>query len=655
MRRSLQLERDWVQALVMDQSSPLLKQIVGFAQLAPFGVQVYDANGYFVFVNEQSKQIFGAPPPSNYCVLKDERVAASGNLHLIHKAFAGEPSQLPQFWSAPRQKECAIETYMYPWLGEDGKVQFVLFLYKDVTGEIHLRQEREQVIKERDDAKSLIRAVLEQTQAVVYIKDLDGRYIYVNSQHLRIFNLEEKDVIGRTDFEIFPRHIAAEFHHNDQKVFKSATHIETEEIAIHSDQSAHTYISLKFPLKDSTGELYGLCGISTDVTERRRTERELNAAKRMEAVGILAGGIAHDFNNSLEIIMLVADTILMTGADQDPRLKTSIEAIKASVQGAAVLTRQLLAFARKQSFITKVLQPDLIVRETMGILRNALGADIHFDLDIDDSVWPLRMDPLQLEQILTNLCFNARDAMSRGGRLKVSMKNRSLPGGGEEWQLGKPTGEYVEILVADSGVGMDQATLERVFEPFFTTKPDGQGSGLGLSTVYGIVQQAGGDITVESEPGRGTTFKILFPRSESGTLNVGHSGEEDKRAMHGSETVLLVDDKPQLLAVTANLLKECGYKVIESLSPEAALTTYSALKGQIDIVVTDIVMPTLSGPEMVDRMAAFGKKPKVLFVSAYAQKTFASDLEPSGGHFLTKPYTANQLLREIRTVLDLPT
>jgi two-component system cell cycle sensor histidine kinase/response regulator CckA len=347
-----------------------------------------------------------------------------------------------------------------------------------------MRQERENALKERDDLRIMIESVLNETRAVIYIKNLEGKFIFVNGQFCRIFDRTSAEILGKNDHELFPKEMADEFTANDQRVLRTKSHLEMEEVAIHADQTAHTYLSLKFPLHDSAGALSGVCGISTDISEHRRLERELNAAKRMESLGLLAGGIAHDFNNIIEVILLVADTLLLTGAKAKPEWKASIESMKDSAQSAALLTRQLLAFGMRQTFRTRVLDIGAVVKDTTEFLENAISSDISFSVMIKPDLWSVRADPLQIEQVVTNLTFNARDAMPRGGDLKVTVRNATVKDDDWHWRIGKPEGEFVELLVADTGTGIDSGILERIFEPFFTTRMDGHGSGLGLATVH---------------------------------------------------------------------------------------------------------------------------------------------------------------------------
>jgi two-component system, cell cycle sensor histidine kinase and response regulator CckA len=631
----------------------------------PVGVQIYDSTGHSLFVNEQYIRTFGSPPPPEYCVLEDEIVKTMGGLHLIQKAFAGEITRFPAFWYDPRElkvneaytnkygRRSAIETQLVPVLDRDSKVTYVIFFHRDVTAELFMQQERERALKERDDAKTLIQRVLDQTKAVIYIKDLEGRFIFVNGQFSRVFGLPPDGVLGKADHDLFPAEHADGFRKNDLHVQSTRSHLEIEETAVHCDGSAHTYLSLKFPLDDSAGKLVGVCGISTDVTQYRMLERELSTAKRFELVGLLAGGVAHNFNNLLGIILLAADTLLMKEGKGKPELRRAVESIKDAAQSASFLTRQLLAFGRQQNFQPSVLDLGTAVSGMKEILANALGEDIRFSAELTADAWPVFADPQHVEQVLVNLCLNARDAMPKGGELRVAVRNAKLGADQGNWRVGKPSGDFVELAIADTGCGMEPSVLDRIFEPFFTTKKEGRGTGLGLATVHGIMQGAGGEIAVESEPGKGSVFHIYFPRMHGEAVSRETRPEPGAETYAGSETILLVEDQGPLRQVTANLLRDHGYTVIEARDGPAALELWKVVSEKVDLIMTDIIMPGMSGVEMVRKLRLpSGRGLRVLFASAYSQEKLSEhDLDREAVHFIEKPYSAHGLFAKIREAL----
>lgn len=625
-----------------------IQLVKAFAAHAPVGVQIYDAEGYTVYTNKQHHEIFGGPPPPDYCVLKDDHVKRNGNLHLVHQAFGGTPTIMPLFWYDPGElhgdglseeslgKKAAIETHMIPVFDKGGKVSHVMFIFRDVTAQFYWREERARAIKAQADAMTLIRAVLSQTPAVVFIKDTEGRNLFVNEQFCRAFNMSQDEVIGKRDAEFFPAEMANAFRKTDLHVMKAGSHFEFEEKAQHADGTVHEYLSSKFPIRDSEGNLIGVGGISTDISQFRSLERRLNRAQRMEAMGLLAGGIAHDFNNVLGTILLESDTMLMKGSKNQAEWRASVQAIKDAAQGAALLTRQLLAFGRRQSSEPSNVDVKRVLAKTHSILKKSLGEDIRFIVDVDSELWAVRIDPGHMEQILSNLCINARDAMPKGGTLRISARNAE-----------RSDGQFVFLEVADDGEGIDPKLLDRIFEPFFTTKGGGHRVGLGLATVYGIVQGARAEISVESKLDRGTAFRIYFPRAP-GAAAKDMEGGETHVAGGGRETILLVEDRTALRKVTAKLLRDQGYTVVESRSGKAALAAWKKHAKAIDLVMTDIVMPGINGIELVRRMKR--KRPlKTLFVSAYSERQPPSDQDHL--QFLEKPYTANELLSKLRQVL----
>jgi two-component system, cell cycle sensor histidine kinase and response regulator CckA len=388
-----------------------------------------------------------------------------------------------------------------------------------------------------------------------------------------------------------------------------------------------------------------------NVAALRRSEEELRQAQKMEAVGQLAGGIAHDFNNLLTGILSFSDLVLQEVRAGDP-IRSDIEQIRHAGQRAAALTRQLLAFSRRQILQPKVLSLNSILDELTGMLRRLLGSGITLEVAPDPGLWYVMADPGQIEQVLANLIMNARDATSRGGRVTITTANCRVSPEGPERAGGVRPGTYATLAVADTGVGMDIATQARIFEPFFTTKETGAGPGLGLSSVYGIVEQSGGHITVESAPGRGSTFTIYLPRHNE--TNIAHTGSVDRRSLPvGSETILLVEDETSVRTSARRLLERHGYTVVEARHGVEALQLAEEPGRSFDLVVTDVVMPEMGGRELVERLRARQPSLKVLFMSGYTERAISADgTMPAGTAFVEKPFTVDQLIRRLRKVLD---
>lgn len=407
------------------------------------------------------------------------------------------------------------------------------------------------------------------------------------------------------------------------------------------------------PVLDQSGSVVRIVGIAEDITELRRTQQQLLQAQKMEAVGQLAGGVAHDFNNLLSVIMAQGDLLLEDFAD-DKRVKDGVIEIHDAATRAAGLTRQLLAFSRRQVMEPRALDLNELVQNIEKMLRRLIGEDIEFTSVLEQNLGTVRADPGKLEQVLVNLVVNSRDAMPEGGKLIVETLNVEL---GELYVSSHepvPPGSYVLLTVSDSGTGMTEAVRARLFEPFFTTKELGKGTGLGLSTVYGIVKQSGGFVWVYSELGQGTTFKVYLPRvaGEADALPVAGSTQSQPT---GTETVLLVEDEPAVRTLTQTVLIRRGYVVLAAANGEEALKRAESHDGVIHLLLTDVIMPGITGRELATRLLQQRPDLKVLFLSGYTDRAIAQQgmLEP-GVAFLEKPFTADGLSRKIRQALDPP-
>src|SRR5438477_7042753 len=399
------------------------------------------------------------------------------------------------------------------------------------------------------------------------------------------------------------------------------------------------------------GRLTGILGIGRDVTERPGLEQQLRQAQTMEAVGRLAGGIAHDFNNILTAITGHADLLLEDLGHHDPR-RADVDEIRRSAERAAGLTRQLLAFSRQQVLQPKVVDLNALVLDMDKLLRRLIGEDVELATVLDPTLGRVTADPGQLEQVIVNLAVNARDAMPQGGKLTLETRNIDLDSSYTlEHSLVKP-GPYVQLTVSDSGIGMDEETQAHAFEPFFTTKPRGQGTGLGLAMVYGTVKQSGGFIWVYSEPGRGATFKIYLPRVDAPVESAAPPAPVE-RPPRGSETVLLAEDEPAVRAIARQALERQGYTVLAAPSGADALALAAQHGATIDLLLTDVVMPGMSGRDLADRLTAQRPGIRVLYMSGYTDNAIVRHgmLEP-GLAYLQKPFRPDALVRKVREVLD---
>ncbi|MBX3274451.1 MAG: PAS domain-containing protein [Sandaracinaceae bacterium] len=387
-----------------------------------------------------------------------------------------------------------------------------------------------------------------------------------------------------------------------------------------------------------------------DVTDQRRTEAQLAGAQRLDAIGRLAGGAAHDFNNLLSVILTYAELAAEPLPASSP-IREDLEQIHAAAQRAATLTRGLLAFSRRQILEPRVVHLDEVIDGIVPMLRRLLREDIDVRVHPCRALGHVMADPGQIEQVIMNLAVNARDAMPLGGSLTIETANAELDEDYAARHVGVQPGRYVCVAVTDTGVGMDAATCERIFEPFFTTKEIGQGTGLGLAVVFGIVKQSGGNIWVYSEPGRGTTFKVYLPRVDEALEPA--SAQAPRPALRGGETILLVEDEPAVRRAAERILRAAGYRVLVAGGGAEALALASAEPGEIHLLLTDVVMPEMSGGELATRFGRARPSARVLYSSGYTDNAIVHHgvLDP-GKEFLAKPFSAVELTRKVRAVLD---
>jgi two-component system cell cycle sensor histidine kinase/response regulator CckA len=402
--------------------------------------------------------------------------------------------------------------------------------------------------------------------------------------------------------------------------------------------------------RDRSGALLYYDWTVENITERKRLEQQLVQSQKMEAVGRLAGGVAHDFNNLLTAI--IGYSQLMMARIEDERMRRELEEIMKAGERAAALTRQLLAFSRKQVLQPQIVNVNEIVSGACAMLDRLIGEDVELIAVPDPDIGRIRADPGQIEQVLMNLVVNARDAMPSGGTLAIRTSNLCVTEHGSHEHIGLRPGDYVMIEVVDTGFGMDNETISHIFEPFFTTKEPGRGTGLGLSTVYGIVKQSGGSILVNSQPGSGTTFRIYLPRADE-TAFPPKAPVRVPSLASGTETILLVEDEPSVRALASEVLQLSGYTLLESSSASEAIRIAEAFPDPIHLMVTDVVMPRMSGRELARRLGTILPDTRVLFMSGYTEDAIVNHgVIESGAGFLQKPFTPSELARKVREILD---
>jgi PAS domain S-box-containing protein len=510
--------------------------------------------------------------------------------------------------------------------------------------------QRREAERSLHQSRHFLETLIENSGALIFVKDSQGTYTLVNQAFEAATGLQRPAILGKTDAELFPAD-AETLRNNDLEVLRSKTVLNTEE-QVHTVEGIKHFLSIKFPLFDSRGEVSGVCGMITEITDRKQVEAEkerlqaqLVQWQKMESIGRLAGGVAHDFNNMLSVILGHAE-IAMEHIEPDQPLYARLVHIREAARRSADLTRQLLAFARKQTVVLHVLDLNDTVAGLLNMIRRLIREGIELVWQPGTETHLVTMDPSQIDQILVNLCVNASDAIGDTGTITIKTCAVTFDQASCTEYPGATPGDYVRLSVSDTGCGMDQETKALLFEPFFTTKEVGKGTGLGLATVYGIVQQNNGFLTVDSEPGQGTTFNIFLPRSAGAPETLNEEGLSPPAS--GRETILLVEDEPMILEMTVAMLQSLGYTVLSATTPDEALGLARAQTGAIDLLVTDVVMPAMNGSELAASLQSLRPTLKLLFMSGYTADVIAHHgvLAP-GVHFLQKPFTRQELAAKV--------
>jgi two-component system cell cycle sensor histidine kinase/response regulator CckA len=481
-------------------------------------------------------------------------------------------------------------------------------------------------------------------------KDLNGVVTDWNKGAEKLFGYSAAEVVGRHVSAILPTDQQGKWHEVMDKLRRRVPIEPFETVRLRKDGSRVDTLLTVSPILDE-GRLIGLSTISRDLSYQKRLEAELRQAVKMEAVGRLAGGVAHDFNNLLTVINGYSELLLARPGSADSNRELMAEIHKAGKR-AETLTKQLLAYSRKQILKPKILEINAHVVDIQKMVHRMVGEDMEIATSLDPELGRIRADPTQLEQIIINLATNARDAMPQGGTLTIRTRNIELDEKYTASHAGSRLGRYVMLEISDTGCGMDKKTKQHIFEPFFTTKDAGKGTGLGMAMVYGIVKQSEGYIEVESEPGRGTAFRIYLPRIEESLENDGPYQEEPPLPC-GTETVLLVEDDSMVRAFTRTLLQNGGYHVLEASGGEEALGLSERCTTDIDLLVADVVMPDMSGRVVAERLANCRPAMKVLFLSGYTDDAvLRHGVSVEETAFLPKPFTPSIFAHKVRQVLD---
>ncbi|MEO8048575.1 MAG: PAS domain S-box protein [Nitrospirota bacterium] len=518
-----------------------------------------------------------------------------------------------------------------------------------MTGVNYDITDRKQAEEALEASERLMNNILENIPSYVFATDRQHRFILLSDDLARFYGKRKEEILGTTHHSVFPKNVADAIQATNEQIMTSGIAQQLEEVVESPVSGIPRILSTnKSPLRDEKGQIYGISGIATDITEHKRLEAQFRQAQKMDAVGRLAGGVAHDFNNLLTIINGYSAMLIDRLSQEDPRHEMAVETLKAG-ERAGELTKQLLAFSRKQVLMPQPLNFNDSLHLISSMLNRLLGEEVTLTMDLAPDLWSINGDKGQLNQVTMNLAINARDAMPNGGKLTIATRNLSVtPEWLDRYQM-MPQGDYVHVSVHDTGHGMSPETLSHLFEPFFTTKEVGQGTGLGLATVYGIVKQSQGYIFTDSALDQGTTFHLYYPRviaaaAVAPTPPIGHK--------KGSEHLLIVEDQDSVRALIVQTLKQDGYRVIEAASGEDALRKAASLSEPIQALITDVIMPHMSGLVLAERLRVAWPNIRVLFMSGYVDPSQSTFLDEPTAAFIQKPFLPDDLARHLRNLLD---
>ncbi len=513
-------------------------------------------------------------------------------------------------------------------------------------------KQRKRAEMELADAHKLLQTILNATPIRIFWKDKESRYQGCNLAFAQDAGLEQpEELIGKNDYQLKWPDLAEKFRADDRRVLDSGRPKLAYEEQVRSCSGELLNIrTSKVPLYNEQQEIIGVLGIYEDITERKQLKAQLIQAQKLEAIGQLAGGVAHDFNNKLGVILGYTELALIHATPNQPHYQ-QLQEIHKAAESSAGLTRQLLAFARKQPVTPKVLDLNQSIDSMLQMLRRLIGEDIEIAWNPGSDLWLTRIDPTQIDQLLVNLSVNARDAISGGGKLTITTENISI---GPVNHAGHPyceNGDYVSFTVSDTGCGIDQEIQNKIFEPFFTTKDVGKGTGLGLATVFGIIKQNQGFINVYSQSGQGTTFRIYLPRY-TGPEELMPTGAPALQTAGEKECILLVDDDPSIRDLVSMMLETLDHRVIEAASPTEALELAEKHAGEIRLLITDVIMPEMNGQELALRLGPMHPELKCLFMSGYTATVIAQNRgQDEDLLFIQKPFSLNELNQKVQMAL----
>jgi len=614
-------------------------------EASPLAIVTFDPEGVVTMWNPAAERIFGW----------SENEALGGRLPFVpaekqaeflalrRRALLGEVFTEPELHRRRADgSPIVVSVSTSPLRRPDGTIYGIMSILMDVT-------ER----KAAEESQARLTMAVEQAGESIVVTDTRGTIQYVNPAFERITGYDRMEVIGQTPRILKSGRHDAAFYRNLWETLRRGEVWRGTFLDKRKDGTLYEEDAVISPVRDPSGQVVNYVAVKRDVTDVRRMEEQLRQSQKMEAVGRLAGGVAHDFNNLLTAISGYSDLLLHRLPDYST-LRRDVEEIRKAGDRAAALTRQLLAFSRRQVLQPKVLDLNNVVTNMGQMLRRLIGEDIELSTDLSPSLSRVKADPGQIEQVIVNLAVNARDAMPDGGRITIATSDAELSPAYAAAHPEVRPGPHVLLSVADTGHGMSDETQAHLFEPFFTTKERGKGTGLGLATVYGIVHQSGGHLRVNSAADRGSTFLIYLPRVEA--PEDGVQGADRPLLPHpspGTETILLAEDEEVVRRLAREILSGNGYKVLEAGNGREALLLSEAHRGEIHLLLTDVVMPKMSGRELTERIRPLRPGLRILYMSGYTDDAILRHgVLEDGIPFLQKPFTPEELARKVREVLD---
>ncbi len=612
-------------------------------------------DGRYVFCNQSFANMMGrsveellsiSPEEMLKLVHPDDRPAM---LNRYRYRFAGKPVPARYEYRGIRKDGTEVWLEGYESVTEYHGRAAIQSAYVDVTerknAEKAFRESEEALKKSAEHLNQIINCIGDS----IFVKDDKHRFVVVNDACCIFTGKKREELLGDTLFETLPEEVAKVIAEKERRLLETGRDSVSEESLTDGHGKKHTVMTKTALLRDKDGNKQ-IVGVMRDITEYKLLQAQFLQSQKMEAVGVLAGGIAHDFNNLLTVIQGYTELLLENSGATDSK-RQDLEEIAKAAHKANLLTTQLLAFSRKQILQPKMLNLSEALTEMDKMIRRLIGEDIDLAVITQPELGLVNADPGQIQQIVMNLVVNARDAMPMGGKLTIETANTNFDDSYVSMHREAATGTYVMLAISDNGLGMDSETQEHIFEPFYTTKEKGKGTGLGLSTVYGIVKQSNGFIWVYSEPGKGTTFKIYFPRYGGETAR-GDAGIALKSRHWGSGTVLIAEDEAPVRALASRILRDRGYRVLEAPNGLEALRASAEYSGTIDLIMTDAVMPGISGSTLVSRLEALRPGIKALYVSGYTDNSIVHHgILGSNVNFLQKPFTVEGLARKVQEVL----